>query len=432
MKKPLVFLVAVCLTALGAQDLFANGSKEKVSGPVTLNAIAWISFPSELTVYQTLAADFSKSHPNVTVNFQGYTQNYDEKVTSLYAAGDSPDMLLVNATGSAEQIVNGELAPLDKYISGQDGINLKDLYPSAVEAFTYKGKIYGYAPDVGDQILYYNKKLFDAGGVPYPTANWTWADLANAAQKLTMKDSTGRVSQIGFQYDELNRFFTTVLLSNGGDLFDNDNTPTKVEFNSPIGVAAAEYVKNVEHNLGGAPNPGAPGALSFRDAFRTGKVAITMDGSWMIKAYTEQTDLSYGTQMTPLGSEGRVAWHDDVAWCMSTQTKNPDLAWQLIKAYSSEKVAISRSDYGGNDLEAMPAWITAYSDPNWKPTSLTQPAADQIKYAKAEIHFWGSGKFYWNMLLPAMQQIVATDTTAKTVLDQLAQQTQSEILSQMP
>ncbi|MBT2700642.1 extracellular solute-binding protein [Bacillus sp. ISL-40] len=30
--------------------------------------------------------------------------------------------------------------------------------------------------------LYYNKKLFDDAGVPYPDENWTWADIEKVAK----------------------------------------------------------------------------------------------------------------------------------------------------------------------------------------------------------------------------------------------------------
>lgn len=40
--------------------------------------------------------------------------------------------------------------------------------------------------------LQYNKDLFDAAGVEYPTAKWTWDDLRAAAEKLTGKNAEGK------------------------------------------------------------------------------------------------------------------------------------------------------------------------------------------------------------------------------------------------
>ena len=34
-------------------------------------------------------------------------------------------------------------------------------------------------------VVYYNRDLFDAAGVPYPEAGWTWAEFLDAAKALT-------------------------------------------------------------------------------------------------------------------------------------------------------------------------------------------------------------------------------------------------------
>ena len=37
-------------------------------------------------------------------------------------------------------------------------------------------------------LLFYNKNLFDAAGVAYPTDEWTWTDFMNASEKLSKED----------------------------------------------------------------------------------------------------------------------------------------------------------------------------------------------------------------------------------------------------
>ncbi|MBZ0309811.1 MAG: extracellular solute-binding protein, partial [Anaerolineae bacterium] len=36
--------------------------------------------------------------------------------------------------------------------------------------------------------IFYNKDMFDAAGLEYPTAEWTWDDFAAAAEALTNAD----------------------------------------------------------------------------------------------------------------------------------------------------------------------------------------------------------------------------------------------------
>ena len=71
-----------------------------------------------------------------------------------------------------------------------------DFYPFERDASMSGGKVYGVPALVDNLALVYNKKVFDAAGVAYPSATWTWDDFRTAAKKLT---DTGR-KQYGWAY----------------------------------------------------------------------------------------------------------------------------------------------------------------------------------------------------------------------------------------
>ena len=62
-------------------------------------------------------------------------------------------------------------------------------YPLALEGFTDGGTQYGLPATFSNVVLIYNKALFDAAGLDYPTADWTWADEQAAAETLTDADA---------------------------------------------------------------------------------------------------------------------------------------------------------------------------------------------------------------------------------------------------
>jgi hypothetical protein len=117
---------------------------------------------------------------------------------------------------------------------------------------------------------------------------------------------------------------------------------------------------------------------------------------------------------------------------MSTQTKYPDIVWDVIKYMSSLEVALDKADYGGPQLMGMPSWQTAYKNPQWKPCDLVAPVVEQMKYARPELSFWNAGKFAWNMLAPKLQEIIIMKKDPKKTLDELAQETIEEIIKKMP
>ena len=45
-------------------------------------------------------------------------------------------------------------------------------------------------------VLYFNKDMFDAAGIAYPTDDWTWEEFREAAKKLTIdKNGDGTPDQ---------------------------------------------------------------------------------------------------------------------------------------------------------------------------------------------------------------------------------------------
>ncbi len=87
--------------------------------------------------------------------------------------------------------------PIDDYIEVDD-FALDKMLPAAVAQYRWQegefdsggegGKMYGLPSDAQSQIFAYNKSMFDAAGVAYPTDDWTWDDLVAAGQAITKAD----------------------------------------------------------------------------------------------------------------------------------------------------------------------------------------------------------------------------------------------------
>jgi multiple sugar transport system substrate-binding protein len=163
--------------------------------PVTLLWGFWGS-PEEKASHERVAQAFMQTHPNIKIDyfFTPY-EDYSTKLKTLWAGGDPtaiPDVFFLWPTPS--YAARGVLEDLTPYIQ-KDNYNLNDYWPNLLASASYQGKIYGFPRDIEAHALYYNKALFDAAGVQYPTDNWTWDDLIAASQKLVKKDPSGRVSQ---------------------------------------------------------------------------------------------------------------------------------------------------------------------------------------------------------------------------------------------
>ena len=76
-------------------------------------------------------------------------------------------------------------------------------------------------------ILYYNKDLLDKAGVKYPDENWKWDDLLAAAEKLTVKDAGGKVTQYALAMEGNDKYDKWVN-QNGGAILDDMRQPVQV------------------------------------------------------------------------------------------------------------------------------------------------------------------------------------------------------------
>ena len=91
--------------------------------------------------------------------------DYFTKIQTLWASGDAaavPDVLFLSPIQS--YAADGVLEDLGPFIESS-GYDLNDYWPSLLEFAEYEGKLYGLPRDIGLEVLYYNKGIFDEAGL---------------------------------------------------------------------------------------------------------------------------------------------------------------------------------------------------------------------------------------------------------------------------
>ena len=61
----------------------------------------------------------------------------------------------------------------------------KEAYSGLIDQMTIDGKIYGIPFRKDNNLIYYNKDLFDKAGVPYPEDGMTMAEYHELAARMT-------------------------------------------------------------------------------------------------------------------------------------------------------------------------------------------------------------------------------------------------------
>lgn len=294
----------------------------------------WGSVADE-EAYTARLALVTEKFPNVTVEPLYIPSDYDQTILTRFAGGDSPDLIFFS-----EQIhafsSKGQLLGLNDYIESS-GIDLEGLYGTIMPRFTRDGVIYA-LPDRGaSMVLYYNKDMFDAAGIGYPTKEWKWDDFLSAAQALTLEAEDGSISQYGFASATWWPHWMCYVFQNGGNIIDEAGTPT---FNTPEVIEGVQFWHDLIYKHHVTPTPdewanmgfdatGAPDPL-----FAQGKVAMVMTGFWNIAALRDVPDLNW--DIAPLFGQVQNATVPFVGGiAISSQTEHPDVAWQVLQFLES-------------------------------------------------------------------------------------------------
>jgi multiple sugar transport system substrate-binding protein len=274
MKKTL--LVAAGLVGAAAVVLSgctASGGDDE--GPVTITYTNFISNDGNEDNLQKIVDAFEKANPGITVDVT--TMPYADYGTALQtdlAAGTESDVFDIEYANYAQYQANGVLAPITVQNPGA-------YKPSLLEAYATDGTQYALPSSFSDVVLYYNKDLFDAAGVSYPTADWTWADEKAAAEKLTDKAAGvwGDHQPVSF-YE-----FYKVLAQNGGQFLSDDGT--KAAFNTPAGIQAAHWLVDKSGTVMPTIEQGQGTADFDTNLFKDGKLAMMHTGIWVFGAVAD-------------------------------------------------------------------------------------------------------------------------------------------------
>ena len=151
---------------------------------------------------QAMCDAYTAQHPDVEIEVQ--VTSWNEYWTKLEAAAESntmPDIFWMHTNQLLYYADFGMLADVTDLYSDVESNYYESHFSdiSRSNASGSNGRLYGVPKDKDNGMLVYNKEMFDAAGVAYPTDDWTWEDLADASQKIY--DATGKYGFMAYNDD---------------------------------------------------------------------------------------------------------------------------------------------------------------------------------------------------------------------------------------
>ncbi|HEY0739111.1 MAG TPA: sugar ABC transporter substrate-binding protein, partial [Herpetosiphonaceae bacterium] len=403
-----------------------QGSTAATGETVTIRWGFW-GEPGEKATHEKVAQAFMQEHPEIKIEIWHQPWgDYFTKLQTLWASGDTatiPDVMFLFPV--PRYAADGVLEDLDPWIE-KGGVQTDDYWPALLESVKYDDKIYGLPRDIGLEVLYYNKQIFDEAGVAYPTDSWTWDDLKTAAQKLTVVEGGGRVARyaLGMEGGK----YSLWINQNKGSLLDDMRNPSKCTMTEPAAADAIKFFSDMMNENQAMRDANLSQAGGDAAVFQSNQVAMIVQNASRISAFNEAA-MNYDVAPVPIPSGGqRSASAGGAAWSMSSSSQHKEAAWTFLSWLQSTDDGQRLYTESGEIFPALQstaksaAFLQAQKPPTNRQAFLTE--GENARVGRFG-YFPEWGELEDSVIVPGLQRIWAGEATPDQVLPEICGQVDS-------
>lgn len=279
-------------------------------------------------VMDAAIARFEQAHPNVRVEYTSgiLKRDYSEWLADQFLLGREPDVFLVLPEDFGMLAELGALQPLDSLLENDSAVSTGDFYDAARQSGEAGGVQYALPYECVPTLMFVNKTLLEAEGIPVPDNDWTWDDFYKICAQVTRDtDGDGTADQFGsYGYT-----WRDALASNGAALFDENGSSCLIA--EPACVEAVEFAQRLEElytDCDITARSFDEGHVAFRP-FLFSDYRTYQPYPWRIKRYS---DFEWDCIQMPGGPSGTGRSElSTVLAAISSRSSQQALAWELLK-----------------------------------------------------------------------------------------------------
>ncbi|MCC3377437.1 sugar ABC transporter substrate-binding protein [Cohnella sp. REN36] len=359
-KKWLTAATGFALVTVVAGTACSSGSGDGGSKTVTITHYT-IDSPDR-TFVEKLIPDFEAKHPNIKIKVtKAPYEQFDSKLQSAIAGKKAPDVTSHWGYGGFMEYYNkGMLMDLTQLLQ-DDGFSAGDynIPENVMDIYKVDGKTYGIPLNSYVTVMLYNKDLFDKAGLTYPPTDyedksWTFDKMVDYAKKMTVHSNNLAEAQYGVDFgwgerDQRVQYFGADVYSE--DTWTNGGKPSKVNLDQPAVIDAYKKIYGLIHDQKVAPTPAFSKSVSgqFGDPFLSGKIGMSVVGSWSLAASSE-FNFKVGVAAVPQGPNPNVrsVLYVDPLFILK-DSKHPKEALEWIKYLITTEVQEKSIELSGGN-----------------------------------------------------------------------------------
>lgn len=267
---------------------------------------------------------------------------------SLQSEKTAPDLVAEDTFQLAADVEAGYLTPLDGYLEKYSDWTKGSYYDSVKEGVTAAdNKVYGVPYNTDTRGLWYNKEIFKQAGLPEVWEPKNWNDILSACQAIKEKVpdvipfwcnsavATGEATSM--------QTYEMLLYGTGERLLNEDGGKWIISSQSILD--SLTFLENIYKNNFGPPLSkvlnGQASNTSAREYLPQGKLAISLDGSWITGNYLKTGASTWPEYSKVLGfapmptqkgdGTGIITLAGGWAWSIPSKSDNKDLTMEFIE-----------------------------------------------------------------------------------------------------
>ena len=285
---------------------------------------------------QPLVEKFNQQHSDIrfeTVAAPSDSNQVEDLYTSSFLLGNSPyDVVYMDIVWTPKFAAAGWLKDISDRITEEEAEYLE----ADIAGGMYQGKLYRlpFRSDAG--MLYYRRDLLQEAGYQEPPE--TFDELLTVSQDIQQQGLTdwGYVWQ-GKQYEGLAAMFVEIL--RGNDAYWVNPETQEVGLDQPEAIAAVEFLREAIAKRVSPPGVTTYAEEETRLLFQNGKAAFLRNWPY-VYSLAADSDIAGKYSIKPMvHAVGKNSGATLGGWGLgiSTSTKHPDAAWQVLEFLSSEE-----------------------------------------------------------------------------------------------
>lgn len=381
MKRNVSVVLLLVVFLLSVSTLWAAGVKEEAKPEGPIKIVYWRSLTGVAgEAQEEIVKRFNASRSDIIVEsqFQGAYAEILQKLQAALAAGDVPDLVLLDSPHLQIFAKDGALVNLDSFVAKEPKSFIADYIPGLLADNYYNKSLYALPALRSTPLLYINEDMLAEAGLPR-RAPATWEEFREYCKKLTKVNAGGETTQYGVGFTmgatTAHWYFQGAVYAYDGKISDENFV---IHLTEAPAVAAAKLWQDMVFK-----DKSAVPSTSHDDLFNK-KVAMVFGSTGSMGNVMSRATFKVLPAFIPGQVRNGVPVGGSVIAMPSTDKWRQWAAWEFMKFFTgtdSQAYLAEKTGYMPNSTSASqhPNLVKYYAaNPHWK------VAIDQLKFVQPQ------------------------------------------------